>query len=83
MNVGDRYTLRWHWPHRQEAVIVEIRDDGQIVADVEHRCDPPCYLAPDRETLVIEGRLTFLTREFHQLYEPMAPPDALALPSPK
>ena len=79
MNVGQRFALKWKHAHRLEAEILAL-EPQYVVCEVEHRCPPTCEMLQRRQTLPIEGRVSYLYREFSEMYEPMAE-GAIALPS--
>ena len=81
MNVGQKFSLRWKHPHRIEATITELRQND-LVAEVDHRCPPSCFLQASRSTLPIHGTLVYRYEDFANLFQPMAE-DALALPGGK
>lgn len=75
---GQRYSLTWKHSHRIEAVVVELREH-EVMADCDHRCNPPCYLLRDHpSTLILSGRRMFSYRDFSNQFTPMAE-DAIAL----
>ena len=78
MNIGERYALAWKHPHRLEATVVELQAD-RIVADVVHRCLPTCEVLQMRQTLPIEGRLSYSYGDFAKLFQRMS--DGIPLPA--
>lgn len=78
MNVGERYTLFWKAPHRIECEIISLEHDG-VKVEAVHRCPITCYLVQMRQTLPLEGPLTFSYADFTKLFLPLNR-DAIALP---
>jgi hypothetical protein len=79
VNIGERYTLAWKNPHRVECEVLELTPDSVIVEAV-HRCSVTCYLVQMRQTLPIEGRLSFRYQDFAKLFVRVNP-GAIALPA--
>lgn len=79
IQTGQKYALRWQFPHRIDATVVAL-EQAEVVCEVTHRCDPMrCYLAQMRRSLPIDGELRYRYPDFAKLFEPMAE-DAIALP---
>jgi hypothetical protein len=79
MNVGERYSLAWKHPHRIECEIIGLETDHVLVEAV-HRCPPTCKLMQMRQTLPIEGRMSYRYDDFAKLFVRINT-DAIALPA--
>lgn len=74
--IGSRWSLRWRYPHRIEAVIMMLEAD-YIVCDTLHRCGFGCELS-HMKSLGLSGEMKYGYADFHTLFQPMAV-DAIAL----
>ena len=79
MNVGERYSLAWKFPHRIEVIITDLGAD-RILVEAVHRCPPTCKLLQMRTTLPIEGEMKYRYGDFHALFLPLNDA-AIALPA--
>ena len=67
MNIGERFTLAWKHPHRIEAEIIALEQD-RVLVDAEHRCPPTCMILQMRQTIPIEGLMSFRYQDFSALF---------------
>jgi len=79
IEVGQRYTLAWKYPHRIDCIVVEIRQHI-VVAIVDHRCKPYCELLKEyAATLTLSGRRRFFYDQFVAQFVPI-PDGPIPLP---
>ena len=79
MQIGEKYAMRWKYPHRLEVTVLELRDE-YLIAETVHRCPVvSCYLQTMRNTLPIHGRQRYEYPAFAKLFQPI-PEGSIPLP---